>query len=409
MGLPLSFVHPGMHLIPFRLTAPSEGGWSWFGDPRAVHASGITFFCYESGGAGNISVASYDHTTGLVSTPFVLRSMTGLTGPNDHGVPALFIRPSDSRLLALYHNDDNETAILMRVSTNPLDATVWGSETDITSQVGAGVHYFHNMLYLSGTTTLYLFYQGYFSGQPRLMGFSTSTDGGTTWSTNTSVYVTSLTWSYFKVCASGTDRIDFCVTDNHPDVGATSIYHGYYQSGSYYKSDGTLISATLPFDQTALTNVYDGSAVSGWIWDITVDPATGHPIIVFATFPSTSDHRYQYAAWTGSAWSTHEICTAGGFLYAGEPHYSGGVVLDHSDPSIVHASRNLGTQWEMWRFVTTDGGATWAGVALTANSAAPQIRPVGVRDRISDLAVIWLSGSYTTYQSYVQGIQAASG
>ena len=57
----------------------------------------------------------------------------------------------------------------------------------------------------------------------------------------------------------------------------------------------------------------------------------GHPVIVYAAFPATSDHRYRYARWTGSTWDDNEIAAAGGSLYPEELYYSGGVCLDPAD------------------------------------------------------------------------------
>ncbi len=58
--------------------------------------------------------------------------------------------------------------------------------------------------------------------------------------------------------------------------------------------------------------------------------------------------------------------------------------------------------------VTTDGGATWVGQALTAGSAAPQIRPVAVRGHAPDLKMLWLSGTFAAYNSFNQGIDGGA-
>ena len=45
---------------------------------------------------------------------------------------------------------------------------------------------------------------------------------------------------------------------------------------------------------------------------------SGNPVLVFASFPTVTDHRYHYARWTGSAWEVNEITAAGGSI-ADEP------------------------------------------------------------------------------------------
>lgn len=83
-------------------------------------------------------------------------------------------------------------------------------------------------------------------------------------------------------------------------------------------------------------------------------------MIVFASFPSAADHRYHYARWTGTSWDVHEITLAGGSIRGdgGSPYYSGGITLDHEDPSRVYLSRQLGASWQVEAWTTADGGAT---------------------------------------------------
>ena len=98
----------------------------------------------------------------------------------------------------------------------------------------------------------------------------------------------------------------------------------------------------MTYEEAELIHDAKTSGVRGWIWDVAIDDK-GRPAIVYAACPSESDHRYRYARWNGRAWVDNEICKAGGWFPqtpAGkrepEPHYSGGVILDHGDPSIVY-------------------------------------------------------------------------
>ena len=83
-------------------------------------------------------------------------------------------------------------------------------------------------------------------------------------------------------------------------------------------------------------------------------------MIVFASFASTSDHRYMYARWTGTRWQTSEITAAGGSisLDGKEPYYSAGITLDHEDPSTVYLSRLVSGIYQVETWKTADGGAT---------------------------------------------------
>ena len=102
-----------------------------------------------------------------------------------------------------------------------------------------------------------------------------------------------------------------------------------------------------------------------------------------------------YSRWNGSAWVTTEICAAGAGIDA-TGVYSGGISLDHSDPSRLLASRQISGQWEVWRYTTVDNGATFSGEGLTAGSASKNIRPYYIESP-GRLKAGWLAGTYTGY------------
>jgi hypothetical protein len=92
----------------------------------------------------------------------------------------------------------------------------------------------------------------------------------------------------------------------------------------------------------------------------------GQPIVVFATFPSFSDHRYRYARWTGTQWISHEVADAGTAIADGrEPFYSGGIVIDPDDTRIVYYSRVKDGVHQIFKGFTGDGGETFAETQLT--------------------------------------------
>ena len=142
--------------------------------------------------------------------------------------------------------------------------------------------------------------------------------------------------------------------------------------------------------------------------DVALDSA-GRPVIVFASFPSTSDHRYMYARWTGTRWSTSQITPAGGSisLDGKEPYYSGGVTLDHEDPSTVYLSRDVAGVFQVETWKTPDGGATWSRQAVTAPDTVNNLRPISPRGLIpfsGDLSVVWIRGIYNSYIDYKTSI-----
>lgn len=287
-------------------------------------------------------------------------------------------------------------------------------QRNITSVVGArsgsaGYTYAGLAQVSAVANTLFLFFRWHDSGGTAHLAYSKSTDNGTTWGARVNVCV----MTYHQFAVTGSDRIDF-VLSNHPqDAGNHDIRHMYFvpSTEKWYQSDGTEITTTKPFDYMHPTLVYDGSTTMGWLWDIASDGA-GHPVIVYATFPgavpnvSATDHRYNYARWSGSAWASSEIVAAGGRIPTGDQptgnhqeFYSGGVCLDHSNPTTVFASVNVGSgRWDVYRYVTSDNGASFTGAALT--SSGKNIRPMSVQGHDASLQVIWFEGTYTTYVDY---------
>jgi hypothetical protein len=394
-----SFVSPPAE-VPGIITDAPGGGWSWFGDPRAVYDDGKTFFGYLRGSDGSVVVAAYDHTTELVDS-FVLHSEFEL---DDHDNPGIIAR-TDGKLMAFYSRHLGST-IYQRTATNAGSVGAWGSETSLDAQLGGNQYTYPSPVLTTqsdGVTAdvYWLFRREHHSDLPGWY-YNNSTDGGATWiGTRTELH--DLTYS--KIETNG-DRIDVAASD-HPVGGANKIYHLYREDAAWRGSDGTSLGPT-PFTAAELTEVYDAGANLCWIWDIAYG-ADGHPRITFVEFESVLVHNYKYARWDGDEWIVTDIAAGGSTIAedavpggALEDYYSGGVVLDHSDPNIVYASRETGGTWEMFRYTTADDGATFSEEQLTTGSAVKHVRPVSVRNA-NGIAAMWMSGRYDSYVDYEVG------
>ena len=100
-----------------------------------------------------------------------------------------------------------------------------------------------------------------------------------------------------------------------------------------------------------------------------------------------------------------ELTAAGGSISEDgkELFYSGGITLDHEDPSTVYLSRPINGVHEIETWTTADGGATWTRRAVTEQSTAKNVRPVSPRGLLpfsSDLSVAWMRGAYPSYIDY---------
>jgi hypothetical protein len=386
-----------------------DGGWSWFGDPRAVTYAGehTRTFVGWVGRGGDITVSSYDHGT-HASAQSVLHPALQ---KDDHASPSIQVRP-DGRL-AVFYSKHNGATLFYRVSVDPEDVSAWGPEQSVPTNapVEAGAasrgYTYPNPVRLTGEAATYLFWRG----ASYQATFSVQRDGENTWSTAQNLVNVPGERPYVKYDSSGGDTIHFAFTNAHPrEAPDVNIYYARYRAGAIERADGTRIgtlgTAITPADAD---KVFDGPE-QAWVHDVAADSA-GRPVIVFASFPSPTDHRYHYARWTGSGWDVHQITPAGGSISADgkEPQYSGGITLDHEDPSRVYLSRQVGDAWQIEVWTTSDGGTNWVSQAVTNDSSAKNVRPVSPRGLLpfnSGLTVIWLRGAYDSYVTYETSIGA---
>lgn len=378
----------------------ADGVWTWYNEPRAIYHDGKTYIGWVNS-SGDVGVTEFTHATEAASS-FTLRAAMGV---DDHNNPALYMR-SDGKLLAAYSKHNTDSTNRRRLATNAGSTAAFDAEQTLTDTEVC----YNNLSYLSVPGRLFNEYRsGASTTRPRKRFVSTdegSTFGaGASWINNTGAR------PYTKSCTNGSNRIDFLITTGHPRDVASSLYHAYLLVDAegvetFYTSGGTSIGASIaPSDGTT---VYDGTTVDGWNWDITYGE-DGHPRVLFAKFPSTTDHRYMFSRWTGTEWTTPvEICAAGTYLYLAEDNYSGGMCFDGVNPDHVYVSVQVSGQWEIQEWRTADRGATWSKHRdITTGSSVKNCRPWSPRSHDGRLAVLWWRGTYTTYTNYSTTIWGA--
>jgi hypothetical protein len=377
-----------------------DGAWSWFGDPRAVTHDGRTYVGWVDQ-EGDVKVSSYDHTTGERVTAVLQARLN----QDDHANPSLQVRP-DGRLVVFYSRHVGPS-MHYRVSSQPGDVTSWDPpQTVPTNTPGIRGYTYPNPIRLEGEDANYLFWRGG-NYNPT---FSVQQDGETTWSPARTLITMPGQRPYVKYDSSGGDTVHVAYTNAHPaESGDVNIYYVRIRGGTIEHADGQDIGPLdVPISPGAGDLVFD-QPENAWVHDVAADPS-GNPVIVFASFPSAGDHRYQYARWNGTAWEVHPVTAAGGTFRedGGSPLYSGGLTLDHEDPSRVYLSRQVGVDaWQVETWTTADGGATWTSVAQT--TSGKNVRPVSPRGMAAtggDMSVIWMKGGYPSYVSYDTSIQA---
>lgn len=388
-----------------------NGAWCWFSDPRAVFFESRRRRTYAGWitSEGSVQVGAYDHRTGEIEAATIHEKLE----VDDHDAPSLLFLP-DGRLMVFYSLHTGKD-IYLRIAEKPEDITAWGPRRRLPFTPDEnGLTYTNPVRLAAEKGRIYLFWRG--------LGFkptySSSDDQGVTWAAPRQLITSSGARPYVKMATNGRDTIHFAFTDGHPrNEPSNSIYYMAYRAGRFYKADGGLVAETgaLPVEGRQADVVYDGrkTGVRAWIWDAAED-ARGRPVIVYTRLPAEKDHRYHYARWDGRAWTDVEMCPAGGWFpktpegkTEPEPHYSGGIVLDHDDPSIVYLSRPVNGVFEIERWSTPDFGTTWTSVPVTSGSARDNVRPFVVRGHRPDgPTVLWMTNRlyihYTRFNASVR-------
>jgi hypothetical protein len=380
-------------------TLTLDGAWCWFADPRSLYYHGEkeqTYFSWVTT-AGDIVIAAYDHATGA----FIQNTLHERLQSDDHANPAIFIR-KDKRVI-LFYSKHFDTVMRYRISVNPEDISQFGEEKTF----GNNVTYPYPF---QVGNDIAIFYRGDSDWHPTM---AVSHDNGETFESPQKFIVGGGQRPYTRYCQDASGAIHVAFTTGHPrNEASNKIYYACYKNGAFYRANGTLIrnytgsSTALNITSNDAETVYNAGNGKGWIWDIAVDGG-GNPVLVYAAFPSNTQHDYYYARWNGTRWENNFIVTSGSWFPqtpAGgsepEPNYSGGLYLDGSNPSVVYLSKQVNGVFEIFKYTTSDWGKTWATEAITENTPAGllNVRPIAPRNhKPGYFDVIWMRGTYTFY------------
>lgn len=400
-----------------------NGAWCWFSDPRAIYYEGEHKRTYSGwvDSLGNIVVGYYDHETKAVETIVLHERLE----KDDHDNPSLMIDDSGKlRVFYSKHGTGNFPIMLARAKKAE-DISGWEPVqplplNDTLAYAGLRDSYtYTNILRLADENNRwYLFWRGA-DFKPNV---SVSDDSGRSWAPGRIMVLPERIYKnrrpYMKVASNSKDVIHFAFTDGHPNAEPTnSIYYAKYRDGALYRADGDKIMdwAALPLDPKEADVVYSATASKekAWIWDVAGDHA-GNPVVVYARFPTDSNHVYYYSIFQDGKWMDHKLVDSGRWFphtppgsREGEPNYSGGIVLDHNDPSTVYLSREKSGVFEIERWQTQDKGRTWKVTDVTANSKYDNVRPFVVRNNPNDsLNILWMNIRkylyYTDYQGSIK-------
>ena len=218
---------------------------------------------------------------------------------------------------------------------------------------------------------LYLFWRGADYSQD----YETRTAGGQ-WSAAHELIAQPHERPYVKYDTNGRDTIAMAFTNGHPRETLTSIYFAEYRDGWLRGASGRRIKrlGSGPIAPVPGDLVYNGATthVSSWVWDVAIAP-DGRPRDPVRDVPdeaaTTSTGTRPGPATTGSRTSSPSPARRSARRSI-EFEYSGGMALDHSDPSIVYLSRKVATGWR-----SSGGRRRTGGTAGVTRSSCPPRAP----------------------------------
>lgn len=423
------------------ITLTTNGTWTWFNDPRAIYdARTNRIYTGWITNTGSIQFAAYELKSGKTT---VLDLKTGFEA-DDHNNPA-FLLHDDGTITAFYtahRTEYPERAVLWRRIFPPREgeAPAEPNSSSATQRRGGSLalpntnraykvgpeerimrdddvqgekkNTYSNPFHLSKEHRTYLFSRGA-NFNPVYRVHEDGADPNA-WSAAKNFILNAPNRPYVKYDSNGVDRISFLYTDGNPGSVKNNVYYMYLQNGALYDADGSIIRklADAPIAPSDAKKVFDrlaqGSPAgdSSWVWDLSHDPVTQDPIATYVSFVGIK-HIYHYARFDGEKWIDHRFDFDTGDSIEGKglgDNYSGGLVLDHTDPSIVYLSRPINGQYALEQWKTSDGGATWSSKMISMEKSAKILRPYVPLNRPKETAmVLWLSGEYHSWDSRVNG------
>ncbi len=382
-GAPARVYPPGdePNFLPSTYTLElGAGAWSYFGDARSVAHGEDVFTGWISRG-GDVWIAQTDVET----RETVKRKIYTDLGRDDHNNPSLIFWKG--RLMAFFSEHSGVTigkGAQMRYRVANARHSIkggFGPVRKVPTNTPGGLGYtYPNPVRAGGK--LFLFWRGG-DWNPT---FSVTTDGRSWQRARTLVTGPGTRLRpqrpYAKYAEAPGESFVMTFSDAHPKNWRNSLYYLRYDDGVFRKADGTRIGtlADVPFSRSEVDVAYRYRKQAGRAWPHDLAMGTdGNPVVAFTARRGgpSGDDAFRYARWDGKRWTDRKLASAG---EGSATFTSGGITLDHDDPSNVVLSRRVGewNQVEAWR--TEDRGVSWGRWTLTQSADAFSMRPVFPRD-----------------------------
>jgi hypothetical protein len=376
---------------PASATVLGPGGWSYFGDPRAVHAGGKTFVGYTD-------LDGYARVAEIEGGRVIRQRRFGPRGRvDDHRNPSIYVQP-DGRL-TFFYNEHQGPKMYMRTTGTPYSLRSLSSATTLPTNT-SGRHGYSYPNPLRASKRLWVFWRGG-NFQPN---YSVRLPGR--WSRAQTLALGPCCYRlsdgrsqrhrpYAKYDTDGRN-VHATMTEGNESAYRNSVYYAEVRPGDgLYTAGGRRIARLGDPPLVSRLDRVRGSAGDQWALDVASQG--GNPVIVYRRRVSEGGWELWYARHDGSGWVNNQV-TAVRNSYKGQIT---SITLDHETPNTVYLTRNGPTgrhEVEVW--VTPDGGETWTHRALTRDSRVDNYRPVTPRGLRSHEEAVWFAGRRSYYREF---------
>jgi hypothetical protein len=406
-----------------------EGGWTWFGGPRAMSTDTYDFFgsvrknhTDQRPGVAEIFISAVDRSTGILFSEVVLDSDVP---EDDHSVPGLVFIEEDLILSGHTHHNSLNNVTLSWVSVTERGLEIVRQST---------------IPFPERCTYVYLLK---FPGKILLLTRSIGFNWTGMWLSETgeqrSEPFVFLPWSinpgdpfysgrdgnrpYLIVRQGANDSFIFVATNDHPRAYRNGVFAGRICENHIEDLEGNVVhvlgspESWSPFQ--ALTEILpSGQRYVPWIQDV-AESRSGEiyvavsgrtkSVIQFRAARDRSLSSYSYGVYRWNNQGVDKVVTipAGTSLYPKEQDYVGGFAFNPLDPAhFVFSSQNLtaglfpkaDSPWKLWETRLDSEPANYRILSLFNQQSS--IRPVfSVPSHAGSHSLYFLEGEYSSYRS----------
>lgn len=331
----------------------ADNPWIGTNHPSAIYRNGVTYIAY-SGNSDDAYVISYNHASGLFSSP-VLVGANPLADNDDHGTPSMLIDANGYiHIFWGCHNSDLQYA----KSTNPEDISAW---TAMTSPVSDPEDCTYPQPMQMSNGDIWLFFRSIGTASS-YWSYKISSDGGSTWGEAVNFARDIAYWVFVKGVGDTIHAVGF--GNNQTSLTRKNVYYIFHNGTNWINISGDIQPSPIVLADNNCTAYNSGNYYTPIAYiNVTTD---NKPVIMFAHTVAELDLTYldqKVLKHNGTAWEIFNIGNRTEFNQAYR------FIFDLISDTIYHAYLLTGSlspsfSGDVIKWISNDAGETWQRLQL---------------------------------------------